>query len=241
MNSLCVIPVRYSSQRLPGKALADIGGKPMVQWVWESAMKAGGFRRVIIATDDERIQKTAIRFGAEVMMTSPSHPSGTDRVAEVARKIRGNPIVNLQGDEPLIQPHHLAQLVHRIENEERIPMVTLAAPISEEEASSPSCVKVVVNAKQNALYFSRAPIPYHSNTLGKALYWKHIGVYGYRRNVLLRLVAYPPSYLEQIEKLEQLRALEHGIPIRVITISEPVISVDTEKDLQRVREIIRTS
>jgi len=242
MNTLCVIPVRYASQRLPGKALAEIAGKPMVQWVWESAMRAKVFRQVIIATDDERIQKKATHFGAEVMMTSPSHPSGTDRVAEVVRKVRGNPIVNLQGDEPLIQPYHLAQLVHQMEEDERIPMITLAAAVSEEEAHSPSCVKVVVNAKQDALYFSRAPIPYpyRSDTPEKTLYWKHIGVYGYRRRVLLRLVSYPPSPLEQMEKLEQLRALEHGISIRVIPISEPVISVDTEKDLRQVQEVIKT-
>jgi 3-deoxy-manno-octulosonate cytidylyltransferase (CMP-KDO synthetase) len=240
MHAVAIIPARFQSARLPGKALALLAGRPMVCHVVERAQRARGVARVIVATDDERI-RAAVAFGAEVVMTSPTHPSGTDRLAEVARDLAADVVVNVQGDLPLLDPAMVERLLACLAGEPTLPMATLAAPIHDEaEWRSPHVVKVVVGLGRRALYFSRAPVPHDRDGArrpGEPLGWRHIGLYGYRREMLLRLAALPPSPLEERERLEQLRALEHGIAIGVVewTAPEPVIEVDTPDDLARAR------
>jgi len=240
-SAVAIIPARFQSSRLPGKALAMIGDRPMVCHVAERTRRARGLARVIVATDDERIRAAVASIGAEVVMTRRDHPSGTDRLAEVARALTAGVVVNVQGDLPLLDPGMVERLVERLAGDPALPMATLATPIDDEaEWRSPHVVKVVTDSSGRALYFSRAPIPYDrdgTRHAGEPFGWRHIGMYGYRRDVLLRLAALPPSPLERRERLEQLRALEHGIAIGIVewTASEPVIEVDTPDDLARAR------
>jgi len=240
-HAVAIIPARFQSTRLPGKALALIGGRPMVCHVAERTRRARGLERVIVATDDERIRAAVAAMGAEVVMTRPDHPSGTDRLAEVAGGLTADVVVNVQGDLPLLDPIMVERLVDRLAAEPTLPMATLATPIRDAaEWRSPHVVKVVADANGRALYFSRAPIPHDRDGIrrpGQVLGLRHIGMYGYRKDVLLRLAALPPSPLELVEKLEQLRALEHGIAIGVVewTAAEPLIEVDTPDDLERAR------
>ncbi len=239
--AVAIIPARFQSTRLPGKALAMIGGRPMVCHVAERTQRARGLARVIVATDDERIRAAVAATGAEVAMTRADHPSGTDRLAEVVRELAADVVVNVQGDLPLLDPRMIERLVERLAADPMLPMATLAAPIHDEaEWRSPHVVKVVADASGRALYFSRSPIPHDrdgARGAAEPLGWRHIGMYGYRREVLLRLAALPPSPLERRERLEQLRALEHGIAIGVVewTAAGPVIEVDTADDLARAR------
>jgi 3-deoxy-manno-octulosonate cytidylyltransferase (CMP-KDO synthetase) len=240
-----VIPARYASTRLPGKALLAIAGKPMIQWVHERA-RASRAAEVLIATDDARIADAARGFGARVEMTSPAHQSGTDRIAEVARAQRWNEsdiVVNVQGDEPLM-PHALIdQVGELLAANVDAGMATLAAPLSRtEDLLDPNIVKVVVDVGGRALYFSRAPIPWNRDSAPAGLASqksfsgsrRHIGIYAYRVRALLRLAALAPTPLEQTEKLEQLRALENGIEIRVAdAIQKPGPDVNTREDLER--------
>jgi 3-deoxy-manno-octulosonate cytidylyltransferase (CMP-KDO synthetase) len=240
-----VIPARYASTRLPGKALLSIAGKPMIQWVHERA-RASRAAEVLIATDDARIADAARGFGARVEMTSPAHQSGTDRIAEVARAQRWNEsdiVVNVQGDEPLM-PHALIdQVGELLAANVDAGMATLAAPLSRiEDLLDPNIVKVVVDVGGRALYFSRAPIPWNRDSAPAGLASqksfsgsrRHIGIYAYRVRALLRLAALAPTPLEQTEKLEQLRALENGIEIRVAdAIQKPGPDVNTREDLER--------
>lgn len=217
-----------------------IGGQPMVCHVAERARRARGLARVIVATDDERIRSAVAATGAEVMMTRADHPSGTDRLAEVARGLDADVVVNVQGDLPLLDPGLIERLVARLVGEPTLPMATLATPIRDEaEWRSPHVVKVVVGLDGRALYFSRSPLPYDRDGVrvpAEPFGLRHIGMYGYRRDVLLRLAALPPSPLELRERLEQLRALEHGIAIGVVEwTGEPVIEVDTQADLEQAR------
>ena len=239
-SAVAIIPARFQSTRLPGKALALIGGRPMVCHVAERARRARGLARVIVATDDERIRAAVAATGAEVVMTRADHPSGTDRLAEVARGLDAEVVVNVQGDLPLLDPGLIERLVARLLDEPALPMATLAAPIRDEaEWRSPHVVKVVVGLDGRALYFSRSPVPHDRDGVrgaGEPLGLRHIGMYGYRRDVLLRLAALPPSPLERRECLEQLRALENGIAIGVVEwTGEPVIEVDTAADLEQAR------
>ena len=240
-SAVAIIPARYNSTRLPGKALASIGGRPMVCHVAERTRRARGLERVIVATDDTRIADAVRAAGGEVALTRSDHPSGTDRLAEVARELDAAIVVNVQGDLPLLDPAMVERLVACLRADPLLPMATLAAPLAEDaEWRSPHVVKVVFGGDGRALYFSRSPIPYDrdgSRAPGAPLGWRHIGMYAYRRDVLLRLAALPPSPLERRERLEQLRALEHGIAIGVVewTAAEPVIEVDTEADLERAR------
>jgi 3-deoxy-manno-octulosonate cytidylyltransferase (CMP-KDO synthetase) len=239
-SAVAIIPARFQSSRLPGKALAMIGGRPMVCHVAERARRARGLARVIVATDDERIRAAAASVGAEAVMTRADHPSGTDRLAEVARGLDADVVVNVQGDLPLLDPGLIEALVARLAAEPDLPMATLAAPIHDEaQWRSPHVVKVVVGCDGRALYFSRCPLPYDRDgrrAPGEPFGFRHIGLYGYRRDVLLRLAALPPSPLEERERLEQLRALEHGIAIGVVEwTGEPVIEVDTAADLEQAR------
>lgn len=248
-----VIPARFSSTRLPGKALIAIAGKPMIQWVHERARQSAAMS-VVVATDDERIAQVAKSFGATVAMTDASHVSGTDRIAEVARAERWagtDIIVNVQGDEPLMPPALIDQVARLLEKHSSADMSTLAAPLTSlEQLLDPNIVKVVTDAKQCALYFSRAPIPWSRDTAPAGIAsqtrfagaLRHIGIYGYRVQALLQLAALPPTPLEITEKLEQLRALENGFEIRVAHTGQPPASdVNTPEDLARVTALLRGS
>ncbi len=246
MSFRVVIPARYASTRLPGKPLRTIAGRPMIEHVHARATLSGA-SEVIVATDDERIAAACRGFGADVALTDPAHPSGTDRLAEVARTRRwpGDAIVvNVQGDEPLIPPKVVAQVAALLAAHPGAAIATLATPIrSVEELKDPNVVKVVVSAEGRALYFSRAPIPWQRDAAARgdagparhALAQRHIGIYAYRVAALLALAALPPSPLEEAERLEQLRALEHGLAIVLATALEvPGPGVDTEADLTTV-------
>ncbi|MBI2193199.1 MAG: 3-deoxy-manno-octulosonate cytidylyltransferase [Planctomycetes bacterium] len=216
-----VIPARFASQRLPGKALLRDTGKYLVQHVHERVLRARSVDTVILATDDERILRAAESFGARAVMTSDRHLSGTDRIAEAAAALHHGIILNVQGDEPEVDPEALDQLVEMMRSEPDIPMTTLAFPVATPEAfSNPSVVKVVVDARGNALYFSRSPIPFNRTVGVPMSAWPvqplhHMGLYGFRRAFLQKFVQLPTGRLEQLERLEQLRALEHGYRIRV--------------------------
>lgn len=236
MSVLCVIPARYASIRLPGKVLRILRGKPMLQWVWEAARSAKTVDRVIIATEDDRVVTTAERWGARTVLTSPDHPSGTDRVAEVARLFPADIVINLQGDEPLMRGAHIDEVARALLKNPSIPMATLATPCPPDEVQRPSVVKVVLDAKGNALYFSRLPIPYPRT--GAPAYLKHLGIYGYRAAALRKFVRLPQAPLEKNESLEQLRALENGMPIAVRIVEGRFAAVDTPEDLRRVRRLL---
>jgi 3-deoxy-manno-octulosonate cytidylyltransferase (CMP-KDO synthetase) len=240
MRVVGLIPARYASKRFPGKALADLAGKPLLQHVVERARQARSLSEVVVATDDARIAAAVRAFGGKVQMTAATHPSGTDRIAEVARDLACDLVVNIQGDEPLIDPAEIDAAVAPLLADAWIPMGTLACPLSVEQAADPNAVKVVVGVDGFALYFSRAPIPYlrDGHRGGVSPHLLHIGLYVYRREVLLRLAGLPPTPLEELERLEQLRALEHGIRIRVVVTDHPSIGVDTPEDLERVRRML---
>ena len=238
MKSICVIPARYSSTRLPGKPLKDICGKPMICRVYERAKVAKKISEVIVATDDERIFEVVEKNSGRVMMTRADHKTGTDRLAEVAEKFSDvDVVINVQGDEPLIEPDLIDALVSEFENDSELQMATVATELDEEdEMKNPNNVKVVIDKKNNAMYFSRSLIPYPRN-FGKSKVYKHIGIYAYRRNFLLAYSKMNPTELEQSESLEQLRALENGYKIRVIKSNCKFVGVDTEEDLKMVNEI----
>ena len=239
-----IIPARYGSTRFPGKPLADLWGKPIIQHVWERARQSRLAGRVIIATDDERIAAVARGFGAEVAMTRADHPSGTDRVAEVARALDADIVVNVQGDEPIIDPAHIDATVAPLTADPTIPMGTLCCPIEEiAELANPNVVKVVLDRRGFALYFSRLPIPFVRDERARACpersrrvaRYRHLGLYVYRRDFLLSLAGLAPTPLEQAERLEQLRVLEHGHRIRVVIVDRASPGVDTPADLERLR------
>jgi 3-deoxy-manno-octulosonate cytidylyltransferase (CMP-KDO synthetase) len=237
MEIVAVVPARYASTRLPGKPLLDETGRPLIQHVVEAARRARRLDRVIVATDDARIADAVRRFGGEVALTRADHPSGTDRVAEVAANLpRARIIVNLQGDEPEISPEALDRVVGLLEADPDAPMATLATPIRDEAVyRDPSCVKAVFGANGRALYFSRSPVPFHRDgpPADGPLGFLHLGLYAYRRDFLLSLAALPPSPLEQAERLEQLRVLEAGYPIALGLVDEPSVGIDTPEDYRR--------
>ncbi|HLX38488.1 MAG TPA: 3-deoxy-manno-octulosonate cytidylyltransferase [Candidatus Binataceae bacterium] len=237
MPVIAVIPARYGSTRLPAKALADIGGVPMIVRVWRQVRLARSIERVIVATDDERIAAPVRSAGGEAMLTSPAHQSGTDRIAEVATKVHADIYINVQGDQPFTDPRDLDAVAAPMLADPTIDMATLATPIADlEEFRNPTKVKVVCDASGNALYFSRSPIPHGRDIEGVppgAL--RHIGIYAYRRDFLLKFASMPQGKLEQLEKLEQLRALENGHRIRVVASVSPQLEIDTAEDLERAR------
>jgi 3-deoxy-manno-octulosonate cytidylyltransferase (CMP-KDO synthetase) len=232
MTTLGVIPVRFGATRFPGKPLAPILGRPMLQWVYEGARRSRSIDRLLVATDDERIAAAARSFGAEAVLTSPDCPSGTDRVAEAASGVEADLIVNIQGDEPLIEGAMLDALIDALA-ESGAPMASLMARVDDPAlALDPHRVKVVTNGAGEALYFSRSPIPH-----GAADFvFVHIGIYAYRRDFLFRFRALPPARLETAERLEQLRALENGFRIRMVEIAAPTLSVDTPADIIGVEQ-----
>src|SRR5271155_5158684 len=240
MKSVIVIPARYGATRFPGKSLARIDGRPMIQWVWEAACKSRLTEQVVVATDDDRIADVAAKFGADVIMTKKSHRSGTDRMAEVADKISAQLYVNVQGDEPLLAPGAVDDLIRGMAESPRIPIGTLAHRIeSEAEWQSPEVVKVVCNRHHEALYFSRSPLPFQRAFNPQARLLRHVGIYAFRARALADFVALKPSALEIAESLEQLRALENGMVIQVIETKYRCLGVDTPADLARVEAALR--
>lgn len=234
---LGIIPARFQSARFPGKALALLDGKPLIQHVYERAILSRYLSRVIVATDDERIAEAARSFKAPVRLTRPDHPSGTDRCAEVAASENADIIVNIQGDEPLIDPAAIDTAILAILDAPQIPMATLKKRIENpEELHNPNVVKVVTDLQGNAIYFSRFCIPY--NREGNVPHFKHIGLYVYRREFLLKYPDLPRGPLEMAERLEQLRALENGYKIRVAETEYESHGVDTPEDLERVRQVL---
>jgi len=239
MKAVLVIPARYGSTRFPGKSLALIQGRPMIQWVWEAASRSRLSQQVIIATDDDRIATAAGKFGGEVVMTKKSHLSGTDRMAEVADKISAQLYVNVQGDEPMLSPGAVDDLIRAMMESPRVPIGTLAHRItSEAEWRSPEVVKVVRNRHHEALYFSRSPLPFQRVFDPKAPLLRHVGIYAFRARALATFVSLKPSRLEKAESLEQLRALEHGLIIQLIETKYRCLGVDTPADLARVEAIL---
>jgi len=242
MEAVAVIPARYKSSRFEGKVLADIFGKPMLQYVWESAKEAKLLDEVIIACDDERVKEVAQGFGAKVMMTAKEHLSGTDRIAEVVALMDVKVVVNIQADEPLIKPVMIDSIVDALLKDKSLEMVTLMKRINDpEEINNPNVVKVVVDKNNFALYFSRAPIPYKAkdSSVKEPVYFKHIGIYGYTKDFLFTYKNIPASILEETEKLEQLRVLSEGFKIKVLETKYETIGVDTPQDLERLKEYLK--
>jgi 3-deoxy-manno-octulosonate cytidylyltransferase (CMP-KDO synthetase) len=230
-----IIPARFHSQRFPGKPLALIQGKPMIERVVERASTAKFLEQIIVATDDERIAQAAKKIGAEVQMTSPHHNSGTERVAEVAKKVKTPLIINIQGDEPLVQGQMIDSLVLALQDE-FIPMVSLMGKVQELNLlSNTNAVKVVIDKDSFALYFSRSPLPFQASDF----FYQHIGIYGFQRDFLLKYISLKPSRLEKTENLEQLRALEHGYRIKMIETQVPTLSVDTPNDIIKLEEFLK--
>jgi len=237
---ICVIPARYASTRFPGKPLADIAGKPMIEWVYERATKAKLIDEVVVATDDERIFSTVESFGGKVVMTGSEHPSGTDRLAEVAQMYEKTDIIlNVQGDEPLIEPKLIDMLTDELLKDDSLNMATAKVLLKEKEIPDPAAVKVVTDKNGYALYFSRSLVPYPRNKIASLASYKHIGIYAYRKDFLLKFAKMEQGYLEQIEGLEQLRALENGYKIKVIETDFLCIGVDTPEDLQEVNHLLK--
>ncbi|MBA3972871.1 MAG: 3-deoxy-manno-octulosonate cytidylyltransferase [Candidatus Solibacter sp.] len=237
---LGVIPARFASTRFPGKPVAILAGKPLIQHVWERASQSKYLSRLVVATDDGRVAAAARSFGAQVAMTRSDHASGTDRAAEVADSTDANIIVNIQGDEPLIDPDAIDAALLTLLDDPNCQMASLKRRITDDrEIHNPNVVKVVTAANGDALYFSRSPIPFQRGQ--PAGYFKHIGLYVYRRDLLLSYSSLPIGLLEKAECLEQLRALENGIPIRVAETSYDTIGVDTPEDLAAVERIFASS
>jgi 3-deoxy-manno-octulosonate cytidylyltransferase (CMP-KDO synthetase) len=258
MQVTAVIPARYGSTRLPGKPLLEINGKPLIQHVYERTA-ASSVDNVIVATDDERIVAAVGAFGGSVAMTSLHHRSGTERVAEVAEGLQSDIIVNVQGDEPLIRPEDINAAVAPFKDDSTLPVTTLVTPLLRgTDLVNPNVVKAVIDSRGFALYFSRAPVPFPRSVtealgtsqydLGAVLrgldterldgYWQHIGLYAFQKNWLLKFVQLPPSFLEQRERLEQLRILENGFRIKTIAVTAPSIGVDTLEDLEHLRQLL---
>ena len=239
MDILCVIPARYSSTRLPGKPLAMIAGKPMIQHVYERASRAQRPKKVLVATDHPLVYEAVEGFGGRAIMTSPHHPTGTDRLAEVAEKFpEVDLIINVQGDEPLIPPEIIDDLAQAFDQNQDLQMATLMTEMDESEYNTPSAVKVVTDLEGYALYFSRSLLPFPRSDAGIPVY-KHIGIYAYRRDFLLKFAKLSPTPLEETESLEQLRALEHGYKIKVLKTDFKSIGVDTMEDLEKVNLLLR--
>ena len=243
MRIVGVVPARYGSTRLPGKSLVPLCGKPLVQWVYERARAARSLDAVLVATDDARIQRAVEGFGGQVVMTRADHPSGTDRIAEAVAGLDAQVVVNIQGDEPLIDPALIDQLGTSLAGASDWDMATAAARIQDPaDLRNPAVVKVVWGQHGRALYFSREPIPHVRDGLpagAESVHWRHIGIYAYQRTFLQRLVQEPPCALEQLEKLEQLRALHLGGRMKVLPTSHLALGVDTPADVPLAEAALR--
>jgi 3-deoxy-manno-octulosonate cytidylyltransferase (CMP-KDO synthetase) len=240
IKAIGIIPARYGSTRLEGKPLKDICGKPMIQLVYEAAQQAQLLEEVYVATDDERIVQAVKAFGGNVCMTAAGHKTGTDRIAEVAIELDTEIVVNIQGDEPLLNPAMIDEVIQPFVDEPELPMSTLCVPILEEEAlHDPNVVKAVFDQQGYALYFSRSLIPYPRKRENFQAY-EHLGLYAYRKDFLLTYISMPQSRLEMLESLEQLRVLEAGYKLKIAVSAHPYegVSVDTQEDLEKVRQIV---
>jgi 3-deoxy-manno-octulosonate cytidylyltransferase (CMP-KDO synthetase) len=238
---VAVIPARYQSSRFPGKPLADLDGRPMIEHVYRRAAAAPSLGAAIVATDDARVAQAVEAFGGIAWLTAPGHRSGSDRIAEVAAALTSPVIVNVQGDEPLVQAAMIEEVVAPLLADPSILMTTLRRRLVDAaDHSDPDVVKVVVDRDGFALYFSRSGVPFarHTGASGEAGPWKHVGIYGYRREFLLTFASLPPTPLEQTESLEQLRALEHGYRIKTVETTWDCVGVDTPADLEKVRRIL---
>lgn len=234
-RAAAVIPARYESTRFAGKPLAEILGRPMIQWVYDGVREARLVDRVIIATDDERIRDAAKSFGAEARLTSGAHGSGTERAAEVSQSIDNNIIINVQGDEPLVTGALVDSLVEALQDED-VSMASLMARVYDLDLiANRNIVKVVTDRDAFALYFSRSPLPFEASDF----FYQHIGIYGYKRDFLVRFAGMKPSRLERLERLEQLRALENGCRIKMVEAPSPTLSVDRPDDIIKVEEFLR--
>ncbi|MGQ9880128.1 MAG: 3-deoxy-manno-octulosonate cytidylyltransferase [Armatimonadota bacterium] len=238
MEVVGIIPARLAAVRLPNKPLLDIAGKPMIWWVWHHAKQAKTLSEVMVATPDGQIAEVVRAFGGIAVLTSPRHRSGTERLAEVAQGLSAEIIVNVQGDEPLMPPENIDAVARPLIDDSSLVMSSLMCPATEEEKDKPTAVKVVVDRAGNALYFSRSRIPYPRDPSAPAVVYKHLGIYAYRRDFLLRYASMEPTPLEQMEMLEQLRVLENGYRIRMVCVEQTSIGVDTVEDLERVRAIL---
>ena len=235
-----VIPARYRSVRFPGKPLALLRGKPLIQWVWEGARKARRLNRLLVATDDALIAETVRRFGGEAVMTPPHLPSGTDRVWAAVRGTKARIAVNIQGDEPLVRPAMVDRLVEALQRRPQAGMATLRYRMKgPKDYTNPNVVKVITDEKGWALYFSRSPVPHFRKAKTDFIWYKHLGLYAYRRPVLERFIQWLPSALERAEQLEQLRALEHGVKMQVVDSPAHTVGVDTPEDLERVERLLK--
>jgi 3-deoxy-manno-octulosonate cytidylyltransferase (CMP-KDO synthetase) len=242
MKAVAIIPARFASSRLPGKALLEIAGKPMIEHVYFRASASASLAEVWVATDDERIRDAVLAFGGRVRMTRVEHASGTDRIAEVAGGLDAEIVVNVQGDEPMLHPEDIDRLVAPLAQRPDLVMTTAAVPIQNPaDVMDPNAVKVVRDREGFALYFSRLPIPYQRETSGApapGAHLKHLGLYAYRRAFLLRYASLPPTPLEQSERLEQLRVLEHGYRIFCVLSERDAVGVDTPADLELARRLL---
>jgi 3-deoxy-manno-octulosonate cytidylyltransferase (CMP-KDO synthetase) len=241
---VCIIPSRYESSRFPGKPLADLCGKPMIQHVYERVAKAQAVPYVAVATDDERIFTAVKKFGGNVVMTSATHRSGTDRISEAVKSLNLSAdaiVVNIQGDQPIFEPVQVDEVIQPLIDDPAVVMSTLIYKIIlDEEISHPHAVKVVFDSENNALYFSRATIPYVRDKKLKTDYYKHHGIYAYRRDFLDTFTKLPEGKLEKLEALEQLRALEYGYKIKIVITPYDSVEVDNQQELERVRRILMT-
>jgi len=241
-HTVAVIPARYGSTRFPGKALADIAGRPMIEHVYRRASAARHVDAVLVATDDRRIADAVMKFGGNVRMTRATHATGTDRIAEVAETLDCDLVVNLQGDEPLIEPAAIDEAIEPFRDDANLAMTSLCRRLrTADDVRDPHIVKVVTDLRGFALYFSRAPVPYVRDAAGSnnaPVPLKHIGLYVQRREFLLKIASLEPTPLERAEALEQLRTLEHGFPIRMVETTYDSIGVDTPEDLERVRRLL---
>jgi 3-deoxy-manno-octulosonate cytidylyltransferase (CMP-KDO synthetase) len=242
LNVLIVIPARYAAVRFPGKPLVEIMGKPMIQHVFEGARQARRATRILVATEDERIKAAVEKAGGEAILTRADHRTGTDRVAEVAAHIAADIYINVQGDEPLIDPVTIDAVAAAMLDDQAVQLCTPCSAITKkQDIMDPNVVKVVLDFDGKALYFSRAPIPWvrDTGTAVAARHWKHIGIYGYRRDTLLEFPTLPPGELERIEQLEQLRWLENGFHMQVVESEYDPVAVDVPADVERVEKILR--
>ncbi len=241
MKAVVVIPARFGSTRFPGKPLAPILGKPMIVWVLERASQIRGVDRVMVATDDARVAEVVRSAGGEAAMTPLGCPTGSDRVYEAVRGMACDIVVNLQGDEPVLDPGAVSSLVALMRENPAIPMATLASPLfSEQEYRDPNIVKVILDSGNRCMYFSRSPIPHlRGLKLDEAPVYRHAGVYGFRKNILAQFTQWPQGRLEKAESLEQLRALERGVEIRAVIAGWPKVAVDTPEDIPRAEAALR--
>jgi 3-deoxy-manno-octulosonate cytidylyltransferase (CMP-KDO synthetase) len=237
LKKIALIPARYASTRLPAKLVQELGGKSVIQRTYLSTVDTGVFDEVWVVTDHEQIEEQVKSVGGKVFFSTRAHESGSDRIAEALKTVNGDLIVNVQGDEPFQDPKSLQDLVKAFEDP-AVQVASLMCAITEEDAQNPNFVKLVLDSSSNAIYFSRSPIPYNRERVSGMRYWKHVGVYGYRREILEAFTQWPKSFLEQTEMLEQLRLVERGVKIKMVETDHQAVAIDTAEDLERARKLI---